>query len=189
MDVGVGGDLRQMGDHDDLMGARQAGQPATDLHGGTPSHSGVDLVEHHGRALGGRRQHHLQGQHHPRQLAARCALVQRQQVRAPVGGEAELHRVHAVAAGVHRLPRRQDQRGAVISAGGQRCDRDAELRAGHRQPGQLFGHRFGQPFGGLDPHLGQALRRCGHLALQGLDPAGQLGQGVLGHVELGEPIA
>ena len=102
VDVGVGGDLRQVRDDDDLMGACQPRQPAADLHRGASADAGVDLVEHHRGALGRRREHHLQREHHPGQLTAGRALVQRQHVGAAVRGEPELDGVDAVAPGVHR---------------------------------------------------------------------------------------
>ena len=48
--VGVGRDLRQVRHHDDLVGARQPGQPPPDLHRRPAADAGVDLVEHHGGA-------------------------------------------------------------------------------------------------------------------------------------------
>src|SRR6187455_2494169 len=41
MDVGVCGDLWQVGDHDDLAGARQPRQPPSDLYGGPAADAGV----------------------------------------------------------------------------------------------------------------------------------------------------
>ena len=100
--VGVGGDLRQVGDDDDLVGAGQPGQPPPDLHRGATADPGVDLVEDHRGALGRGRKHDFQRQHDPGQLAAGRALAQRQHVGAPVRGEAELDGVDTVVPGVDR---------------------------------------------------------------------------------------
>ena len=116
VDVGVGGDLRQVRDDDDLVGACQPGQPPADLHRGATAHAGVDLVEDHRGALGRGRQHHLERQHDPGQLAARRALAQRQHVGAAVCGEAELDGVDTVVPGVDRRTRRQGQRCGVVRA-------------------------------------------------------------------------
>ncbi|GMA37347.1 hypothetical protein GCM10025876_35510 [Demequina litorisediminis] len=46
MVVGEGGDLREVRDDDDLMGARELRQPVADGDGGTPAHTRIDLVEY-----------------------------------------------------------------------------------------------------------------------------------------------
>jgi hypothetical protein len=63
--VGEGGDLGQVGDHDDLSVVRQARQAPTDLHRDPAADTGVNLVEDQrsGLAVGG--EDHLQGQAHP----------------------------------------------------------------------------------------------------------------------------
>ncbi len=47
MHVGIRRDLRQVRDHDDLVGAGQPGQPAPDLHRGPAADAGIHLIEHH----------------------------------------------------------------------------------------------------------------------------------------------
>ena len=71
------------------------GQPAADLDRGLAADAGVDLVEDERRHRAGAGQRHLEGQHHPGQLAARGALVQRARLGAGVGGEQELDLVDA----------------------------------------------------------------------------------------------
>ncbi len=117
VDVGVGGDLRQVGDDDDLMGAGQPGQPPPDLHRGATAHPGVDLIEDHRGALGRGRKDDLQRQHDPGQLTAGRALAQRQYVGPAVRGEPELDSVDTVVAGVDRHTRRQRERRGVVRAG------------------------------------------------------------------------
>ena len=97
MRIGVGGDLRQVGDDDDLVGARQTRQATADLHRGATTDARVHLVEHHRGAFGRRCQHDFQRQHHPGQLAAGRALVQRQHRAAAVCGEAEVDLIHTRA--------------------------------------------------------------------------------------------
>ena len=74
------------------------GQPAADLDRGLAADAGVDLVEDEGRHRAGLGQRDLEGQHHPGQLAAGGALVQRAGVGAGVGREQELDLVDAVRA-------------------------------------------------------------------------------------------
>ena len=56
----------------------QPGQSAADLGGGPAADTGVHLVEHQGGHRIRAGQHHLERQHHPRQLAARGAARDRQ---------------------------------------------------------------------------------------------------------------
>ncbi len=69
MAVGEGRHLRQMGDADHLVGPGEPGEPPPDLDRGASTHPGVHLVEDHrrGHVAGG--EHHLDGKHHPGQLA------------------------------------------------------------------------------------------------------------------------
>ena len=190
--VGIRGDLGQVGDDDDLVGARQSGQSTPDLHRRPPAHAGVDLVEHHGGALGGGGQHHLQCQHHPGQFATGCAFVQRQH-RVGVGGaavrgEAELNRIHPVGAGVRQFPGRQCQRRAVAISRRHGGDRDGEVGIGHRQTGQFRGDGLGQSGGGFPALLGQLHRAGPHLSLEFAHPVGQPGQRLLGNIECGQAL-
>ena len=165
MGVGIRGDLRQMRDDDDLMGTRQSGQPATDLHRRAPTDTGVDLVEHHRGAFRRCRQHHLQRQHHAGQLTAGRTLGQRQQFGAAVRGEPELDRVDPVVPGVCGHTAGQRDRRRIIGTGHQRLHRDPEIGPRHRQAGQLGGDRLGQPLGGLGAGLGEIGGRGHHLGL------------------------
>ena len=63
-----------------------------------PPTPGVHLVEDERRDRVGAGEHHLDREHHPGQLAAGGALVQRQGGRARVRGEPDLHVVGAVRA-------------------------------------------------------------------------------------------
>ena len=185
--VGVGRDLGQVGDDDDLVGASQPGQSPTDLNRGPTAHPGVDLVEHHGGALGRGGQHHLECQHHPGQFATGGTLVQRQHrvgvLGTAVRGEAELDRIHPVRAGVRQLPGRQCQWRAVVVARGHGGHRDGEVGVGHRQTGEFGGDGLSQPGGGFPALLGQLHRAGAHLRAEFLDPARQPAQRLLGDVE------
>ena len=93
--VGERRDLGQVGDHEHLGGAGQRGEPAADLDRGLAADPGVDLVEDERRHRAGAGQRDLEGQHHPGQLAAGGALVQRRGLGAGVGGQQELDVVDA----------------------------------------------------------------------------------------------
>ncbi len=92
------------------------------------------------------------------------------------------------AAGVDRLARRQPQRRSVVVAGRHQRHRDGEVGVGHRQPGQLGGHRLRQSLGGLGPGLGQLQADGRDLLAQLVDAARQPGQRLLGDVELSQPL-
>ena len=64
--VGERGDLREVCDDDDLMGAGQPSQPTADLDSGAASDAGVDLVEDQRGAAGPGGENDFQGQHHTR---------------------------------------------------------------------------------------------------------------------------
>ena len=55
--VGERGDLRQVGDDDDLSVPGQGGQPGPDVHGRPPADPGVHLVEDEGGDVGGPADH------------------------------------------------------------------------------------------------------------------------------------
>jgi hypothetical protein len=59
------GNLRQVGDHDDLSVARQARQPSTDLHRHPAADPGVNLVEDQRSGFLGGSEDYLQSQSHP----------------------------------------------------------------------------------------------------------------------------
>src|SRR2546429_6021594 len=91
-------DLRQMCYDEHLMYLCQPTEPTADLHRGTPSNPGVDLVEHQCGWAPRTSENDLDRQHHPRQLAAGGALVQRQGWRAGMRNQPDLHLVGAVGA-------------------------------------------------------------------------------------------
>ena len=153
--VGVGRDLRQVRDHDDLVGAGQPREPSSDLHGRPATDPGVDLVEHHGRARRRSSEHDFQRQHHPGQFAARRALGQRQLRHPPVRRETELDFIYAIGAGPSELARGQLKGGRVIRGCDIQIHIDGELGVGHREPGQLGGDLLGQPLGGRAPDLAE----------------------------------
>ncbi len=146
--VREGRNLRQVSDTDHLMGPREPSQPAADLDRGTPTHPGVDLVEHHCRGRVGGGEHDLDGQHDPRQLTAggplvhracRCARMRHQaqfdlvSPGRPIGDELA---VHGYASGIRALG-----------------DNRLDPGPGHRQPRKLGGHRRGEPVrGGTASH-------------------------------------
>ena len=145
--VGERGHLRQVGDHEHLVVAGQPGQPPADLHRRLAADPGVDLVEDQRRRAAGAGEDHLDGEHHPGQLAAGGALLQRQRRRARVGEQPQLDLVGAVRA---RRRRSTPATARVGSPPAGRLGRDRHLDPGvrHRQPGQLDGHlarRTGRP--------------------------------------------
>ena len=84
--VGEGGHLRQVGDDDDLGRPGERRQPPPDLDRRLAADAGVDLVEDQGGHRVGAREHDLDGEHHPGQLAAGGALLQRPRPGAPACG-------------------------------------------------------------------------------------------------------
>src|SRR4051794_20909260 len=93
--VGERSDLRQMGDDDDLRGARERGKASADLDRGLAAYTGVDLVEYEGRYRVAARQHHLEREHQPRQLAPRSPPVERSRCGAGIGDQHELDLIDA----------------------------------------------------------------------------------------------
>ena len=138
MGVREGGDLRQVGDHDDLGAPGQPGEPPPDLHRGLPANPGVHLVEHERRHRVGAGEDDLDGEHHPGQLAAGGSLGERQRGRARVRGQPDLHLVRAVRAEL--VPRR---------------DHDADLRVRHGERGEFRGDLGREPFRRLLAQRGQ----------------------------------
>ncbi len=76
--------------------ARQGGQPPADLDRRLAADAGVDLVEDEGRHRVGAGEHDLDREHHPRQLAAGGALLQRPRRRTGVRAQQHLDVVDAV---------------------------------------------------------------------------------------------
>ena len=170
----AGGDLRQVGDDEDLVVAAQTGQRPAHGHGGLPADAGVDLVEDEG---GGRLgEHEAQGEHGAGQLAARGDLGQRQRRRARVGGQEDLDVVARVLAPHLDLDPRpgHGQLGQVLlDAGGQ-------LRSGGPAGGGHLGGRRGL--------LGPGLRQLGVELGGPLVVALQLGQSGPQALALGDDV-
>ena len=76
-------DLREMGDHEHLMGATQRAERTAHGQRRAAADACIDLVEHQRRWAGS--EYESQGQHCPREFAARCHLGQRQQLAPWVG--------------------------------------------------------------------------------------------------------
>ena len=91
----------------------QPGEPAADLDGRLAADPGVDLVEHHRRDGLAAGQADLDGQHHPGQLAAGGAALERPRLAPVVGAEQERDLVEAVG------PRRR--RAAVTATSNTAC--------------------------------------------------------------------
>ena len=98
MRTALGGDLRKMGDGEDLHVGAHVGDHGAHAVGGTAGHAGVDLVEHHGRHVGVAGHHRLEGQHDPGYLTARGTAGEIDRFPAR-GGEFEQDRVRAGRAG------------------------------------------------------------------------------------------
>ena len=105
---------------------RQPRQPVADRRRGRAADVGVHLVEHQRRHRRAGRQHHLQRQHQPRQLAARGDPPQRPQLLSRIGGDQEAHRI-----GTARAPLGLRQR----------VDLGAETGLVQPQGRQFLGHR------------------------------------------------
>jgi hypothetical protein len=180
--VGVGGDLRQVGDDQHLVVAGELGQAAADRGGGAAADPGVDLVEHQRRRAVHPGEHDPQRQHDPRQLAAGGGPGQRPQRRAGVGGQLELDPVKAlVAAGQAAAVDLQAVLVLVL------LDRDPHLGVGHGEVGQLRADGLGEAVGGLPAPGGEG----GAEARQGAAQLGGLGLQRLGAeraaLQLGQP--
>jgi hypothetical protein len=179
--VGVGGDLGQVGDDQDLVAAGQLGQAAADGGGGAATDPGVDLVEDQGGGAVDSGQHDPQGEHDPGQLAPGGGPAEWAQGGARVGGQADVDPVQAVLGGGQAAA--VDLQAVVV---GVLLDRDLDPGAGHGQVGQLGPEGLAEAGGGLlagggqgGPGHGQVAAQLGRLGLQGLraqGPALQLGQ-------------
>ena len=64
-----------------------------------------------------------------------------------------------------------------------------ELGVGHRQAGQLGGHRLGQPLAALVRALVSSVAAADDFGLELVDAAFQSGERLLGDVELRQPFA
>src|SRR6266849_1781851 len=87
---GAGGDRREVRDAEDLAPLRGRGQLLGDDGRHAPADTRVHFVEDHRGHAVGPRQDGLEGEHRPRELAARCNPRERAHVLAGVGRQAEL---------------------------------------------------------------------------------------------------
>ena len=93
------GNLRQVGDAEDLAPRRDRPQPLADGAGRAAADADVDLVEDQRRHAVGLRERRLEREHHPRELAARGHPRQRARLDAGVGREQELRPLDAALVG------------------------------------------------------------------------------------------
>ena len=170
------GDLRQVGDADDLAAAGEGLQLLAHRAGGLAADPRVDLVEDQrvgsaaALALGGDAH---QRQHHPRELAARGRLAQRAGRHARVRGDHELDLVGARRAG------------AVLARG----QRHGEARALHGQRRQPPADRVGEAGRRRRPRGRQAGRGLGQLGARGREGRLAVRQRLLGAGQLVAPGA
>src|SRR5260221_13382775 len=94
--IRVRGHLREMRHDHDLMMPREGPERAAEGLADATADAGVDLVEHEHRRPVVRRERDLEGEHDPRQLAARGDLVDRFRGLAGVRRDEE---AHVIAAG------------------------------------------------------------------------------------------
>src|SRR3954447_15504947 len=97
--VGVGGDLREVRDDQNLRGPREPGQPPADAERRPPPDAGVHLVEDERRHWICGSEHHLETQHEPGELATGGALRDGPGRRTRVRHQEELDVVDAVRPG------------------------------------------------------------------------------------------
>ena len=167
------------------MAAGQPGQPAADLHRGLTADTRVDLVEHQRGRAARTGEDHLDGEHHPGQLAAGGALLQRQRRRARVRQQPQLHLVGAVRAdaGLDAVDR-QARLGPARRA---RQNRHLDAGVRHGQPGQLDCHLLGEADRRLASGRRDPAGEVGHLTGEPGRLAVQLVQQFVGGVQIGQP--
>jgi len=141
MGARVSGDLRQMGDAEDLMPARELGEAPSHAIGGPAADTRVDLVEdqHHSRV--GLADRGFDREKRARELAARRRTTQWEQLSGRARREAELSGFEASGAARRALGRR----------GGHECDFEARLGHGHLAQRGL--DRGAEPLARLAPLL------------------------------------
>ena len=150
-------DLWQVGDNQNLAGLRHASQRIGDFRTSPATHTLIHLVEHQGldHVVGG--EHHLQGQHDPRQLAAAGNLGQRTRFEALV----QLNHKGDLLTSV----------GAHLIQGPQL---GTECCVGHAQFRQPLLHRQRQPLRRILPRSGQRSSRSLELVLSRRPALGNL---------------
>src|SRR5699024_4061253 len=157
--VGVGGDLREVGDDDDLAGAGEGREAGPDVQGRTSTDAGVDLVEDEGGhlAASGAGHRDLDGEHDPAQLTAGGRLGDGAGLRALVRRSPDLDAVAAVGAdpaGAAFAPGVGELLTAVLAAW---SDDDLDHGAGHAEAGELLPHDPGEFLGRSLPGRRQLL--------------------------------
>ena len=166
--LGERGDLREVRDADHLARLREPPQPLADRARGLPADARIDLVEHERLASAGVRDAH-QGEHRPRQLAARSRLAQRSGGHAGVRRDRELDALRAGRAQLVPLLEDGLERGVL-----------------HGERAELVEHARRQLRRRLAPHLREP---AGKLRLLG-DRLGELRlEAAQRHVHPLEPLA
>ena len=138
------GHLRQVGDAEDLVVARELGEERPHDLRHAPADAGVDFVEDERRDAGAPAHQDLDGERQPRELAAGGDLAHRAGGLPGVGGDAELDAFQA-AGGRLRLG----------------LEDDLEPAALHGKALQAAGDFLAEPAGGVPPLRGE---RAGRLA-------------------------
>ena len=138
--VREGGNLRQVGDHQNLHVSGEHGEAATDFDSCLTAHTGVHLVEDEGGYGVHFGKHYFQGEHHAGELTAGGALTERARHGGSVRGQHEGH-------GVSTVHRELFSFGNLHDQGGVRHGKSSKLltdgirqflRGGTAQGGQLF---------------------------------------------------
>ena len=138
--VREGGNLRQVGNHQNLHVSGEHGKAATDFDSCLTAHAGVHLIEDeggHGVHFG---KHYLQGEHHAGELTAGGALTERARHCGSVRGQHKGHGVSAVHRELFSFGNLHDQGGVRHGKGGELLADGIRqlLRGGTAQGGQLF---------------------------------------------------
>ena len=180
--VGERRDLRQVRHDDDLVAAGQHRQAAAYLDRRLAADPGVDLVEDHQRHRVGAGEHHLDGQHHPRQLTAGRAPVQGPRRGAPVRLEQQLDIVDPVRC--HSDAPAVDHQAIVGLALG---DRRGDQRVRHRERGQLSRDPRPEPGRRRLPAPGQLTGQRPQLSLEPGVLGRELPDALIDPVELEQP--
>ena len=138
--VREGGNLRQVGDHQNLHVSGEHGEAATDFDSCLTAHAGVHLVEDEGGYGVHFSKHYLQGEHHAGELAAGGALTERARHGGSVGRQHEGHGVSAVHRELFGFSNFHDQGGVRHGKSGELLTDGVcqFLCGGTAQGGQLF---------------------------------------------------